>query len=49
MLRVEKYKAMEALRNARGNVTEAAQALGMTRVGLYKLMKRHDLSREDVS
>jgi serine/threonine-protein kinase PknK len=26
-----------------GNVTEAARSLGMTRVGLHKLLKRHDI------
>jgi transcriptional regulator with GAF, ATPase, and Fis domain len=46
---LEHQMALAALRAAKGNVTEAARTLGMSRVGLHKLMKRHQISREDVS
>ncbi len=45
--RLELRMVTAALRECRGSVTEAARRLGMTRVGLHKLMKRHGVSRED--
>jgi DNA-binding NtrC family response regulator len=46
---LERSMAVEALRACGGNVTEAARRLGMTRVGLHKLMSRHKIRREDVA
>jgi transcriptional regulator with PAS, ATPase and Fis domain len=46
---LEEHLAREALRACRGSVTEAAERLGLSRVGLHKLMKRIGLARKDVS
>jgi DNA-binding NtrC family response regulator len=48
--RVERQIVLQALRECRGSVTETARRLGMTRVGLHKLLRRHGLDRRsDVS
>jgi len=46
---LERTMALEALQRSKGNVTEAARQLAMTRVGLHKLMTRLGIRREDVS
>jgi transcriptional regulator with GAF, ATPase, and Fis domain/tetratricopeptide (TPR) repeat protein len=46
---LEQSMAKAALLSCGGNVTQAARRLGMTRVGLHKLMTRHGIRREDVS
>jgi transcriptional regulator with GAF, ATPase, and Fis domain/tetratricopeptide (TPR) repeat protein/predicted Ser/Thr protein kinase len=45
---LERNLATAALSRCGGNVTQAARQLGMTRVGLHKLMTRHGIRREDV-
>jgi two-component system, NtrC family, response regulator HydG len=40
----EKIRVMKALDMARGNKTKAAQLLGLSRVGLWKKIKRYNLS-----
>ena len=42
---LERDMAATALRECEGQVTAAAARLGMSRVGLHKLMKRHGLKR----
>ncbi|MCC6746994.1 MAG: sigma 54-interacting transcriptional regulator [Deltaproteobacteria bacterium] len=42
---LERQLALSALKACRGSVTEAARRLGMTRVGLHKLLRRHGLTR----
>jgi serine/threonine-protein kinase PknK len=49
IIHLEREHVLTALRECRGSVTEAARRLGMTRVGLHKLLKRHGLGRESVS
>jgi DNA-binding NtrC family response regulator len=44
-IQLEREMVTEALRACRGSVTEAARCLGMTRVGLHKLMRRHGIER----
>jgi len=45
--RTEREQARAALAAAGGRVAGAARALGMTRVGLYKLLRRHGLAPGD--
>ncbi len=40
----EKIRVMKALEMARGNKTKAAQLLGLSRVGLWKKIKKHKIS-----
>jgi transcriptional regulator with GAF, ATPase, and Fis domain len=49
IFQLEHELALAALKACKGSVTEAAQMLGMSRVGLHKLMTRHGIKREDVS
>jgi transcriptional regulator with GAF, ATPase, and Fis domain len=42
---LERQMVSQVLRACGGSVTEAARRLGMTRVGLHKLMKRHGIER----
>ena len=46
---LERAMALDVLARTGGNVTEAARILGMTRVGLHKLMARHGIRREDAT
>lgn len=43
VLQLEKEMASSVLQRCQGNVTEAARQLGLTRVGLHKLLKRHGI------
>jgi serine/threonine-protein kinase PknK len=43
--RLEQQLAKRALELCDGNVTEAAAKLGLSRVGLHKLMRRHNVER----
>jgi serine/threonine-protein kinase PknK len=49
LLQAEYRAVCCALKSCQGNVTEAAKHLGMTRVGLHKLMRRHGIDRKSVS
>jgi Nif-specific regulatory protein len=43
MMAVEKYLLLEALRDHGNNKTTAAKTLGITREGLHKKLRQHDL------
>ena len=49
LAQVELELVRARLAESGGNVTEAAKRLGMTRVGLHKLLKRHGLSSRDLA
>jgi len=44
----EAARVSAALAETRGNVTRAAERLGVSRVTVYKLMRRHNISRDSV-
>jgi transcriptional regulator of acetoin/glycerol metabolism len=44
---LEKSEIVYALRYYRGNVPEAALALGMGRATLYKFIRKHDIQLQD--
>jgi len=44
---LEKHVIMRALKQAHGNITRAAQALGIHRPQLSQLVRKYDLKRED--
>jgi transcriptional regulator of acetoin/glycerol metabolism len=41
---VESFLIQKTLARYHGNVSQAAQALGLSRSGLYRRLKRHGLS-----
>ena len=45
---LERLFILKALRNAEGNVSEAARSVGMARPNLHALMRKHGIEAEDV-
>ena len=47
--RFESQYIREALRRSRGNITHAAERIGITRTTLYSLMKKYGVDAEEYS
>ena len=46
--RIEKAFALKALKAANGNITRAAERVGMKRPNFHTLMKKHNISADEV-
>ncbi len=49
MDQLERLFVLKALRNADGNISEAARNVGMQRPNLHALMRKHDIQAPDGS